>query len=89
MIDDFNNWIYQARKQRLPILIRGNFIDIFIVCLNEELQILKSSEEQEDKLSHSVNLKLSAVHDMEVIRKNMVTQNNFLKFSGKRFILSR
>ncbi|CAG9762761.1 unnamed protein product [Ceutorhynchus assimilis] len=65
MIDKFNNWIFEARKQRLPILIRGNFIDIFIVGLNEELQILKSCEEQEDKLSQIVNIKLSAVHDME------------------------
>ncbi|KAL1505618.1 hypothetical protein ABEB36_005142 [Hypothenemus hampei] len=65
MINDFNNWIYQAKKKRLPLLIKGNFIDTFIVCLNEELQILKNCEEQEDKLSQTVNVKLKTVHDME------------------------
>ncbi|XP_060530871.1 cilia- and flagella-associated protein 44 [Cylas formicarius] len=67
MIEDFNNWIFEARKERLPILIGGNFIDIFIVCLNEELQILKSCEEQEEKLLQEVNSKLSGVHAMEDI----------------------
>ncbi|XP_050303878.1 cilia- and flagella-associated protein 44 [Anthonomus grandis grandis] len=65
LINEFNNRIIETRKERLPILIRGNFIDIYIVCVNEELQILKSSEEQEDKLSQAVNNKLSAVHELE------------------------
>lgn len=65
MITQFNNWIYKARKQRLPVLIRGNFIDIHIVCLNEELQILKSCKAKEDELTQIVNSKLSNVHQME------------------------
>lgn len=67
MIDDFNDGIYEARKERLPVLIKGYFIDIFVVCLNEELRILKSCEEEEDKLSNNVNAKLKDVHDMEVM----------------------
>ncbi|KAF7286507.1 hypothetical protein GWI33_004914 [Rhynchophorus ferrugineus] len=64
-INKFNNWIYEARKARLPILIRGNFIDIYIVCLNEELQILKNAEADEDNLSQIVNNKLKELHKME------------------------
>lgn len=65
MIEQFNNWIYEARKERLPILIRGNFIDIHIVSLNEELQILKNCKAKEDKLTKIVNSKLSDVHQMD------------------------
>ncbi|XP_066257532.1 cilia- and flagella-associated protein 44 [Euwallacea similis] len=65
MIKEFNTRIYQARKERLSILVQGNFMDLFIVCLNEELQILKGCEEQEDKLCSSINTELKRVHDME------------------------
>ncbi|XP_030750373.1 cilia- and flagella-associated protein 44 [Sitophilus oryzae] len=71
MINDFNNWIYMARKERLPILIGGNFIDIYMVCVNEELQILKNSEAEEFKLLEIVNNKLSELHDMEDILDTM------------------
>ncbi|XP_066154142.1 cilia- and flagella-associated protein 44 isoform X2 [Euwallacea fornicatus] len=65
MIKEFNTRIYEARKERLSILVQGNFMDLFIICLNEELQILKSCEEQENKLFCSINTQLKRVHDME------------------------
>lgn len=77
LIDDFNDRIYQARKERLPVLIKGNFIDIFIVCLNEELRILKSCEEEEDKLSNNVNAKLKDVHDMEVMLIDLLNNQQY------------
>ncbi|VEN34308.1 unnamed protein product [Callosobruchus maculatus] len=65
MINDFNNTIEETKMERLPLLARGNFIDLHILTLNQELNILKQFESQEDALTDKVNESLKKVHAKE------------------------
>ncbi|XP_056639556.1 cilia- and flagella-associated protein 44 isoform X1 [Diorhabda sublineata] len=64
-IADFNYEIEEGKKARLPVHPQGNFVDIFILTLNQELNILKKFEDGEDYLQNKVNKCLLHVHNME------------------------
>nr|XP_023023844.1 centrosomal protein of 290 kDa-like [Leptinotarsa decemlineata] len=64
-IENFNNTIEETKKERLPIHVGGNFIDIYILTLNQELNILKNFEDGEDQLTQKVMDNLKLVHKLE------------------------
>uniref|UniRef100_A0A6P7GKU4 Cilia- and flagella-associated protein 44-like n=1 Tax=Diabrotica virgifera virgifera TaxID=50390 RepID=A0A6P7GKU4_DIAVI len=64
-IEEFNQVIEEGKKARLPVHPRGNFVDIYILTLNQELNILKQFEDGEDSLQNKVNKCLHQVHMME------------------------
>ncbi|CAG9822879.1 unnamed protein product [Phaedon cochleariae] len=64
-IDDYNNIIEEAKKERLPIHVGGNFIDMYIHTLNQELNVLKKFEDGEDVLLQKVNDNLKLVHTLQ------------------------
>ncbi|CAG9840025.1 unnamed protein product [Diabrotica balteata] len=64
-IEEFNQVIEEGKKARLPVHPRGNFVDIYILTLNQELNILKQFEDGEDSLQNKVNKCLQQVHAME------------------------
>lgn len=66
MIDKFNHKLMAIQRDRLPIHVGGNFVDIFIVTLNQELNILKQYEDGEDNLTAKVNAHQKLVHDLQV-----------------------
>ncbi|KAG5898601.1 hypothetical protein JTB14_020977 [Gonioctena quinquepunctata] len=65
IIKEFNQRLDEAKKERLPIHVGGNFIDIYILTLNQELQILKNFEDGEDELTQKVLANLQLVHDLQ------------------------
>lgn len=67
LIEDFNQTIIEVQKKRLPIHVGGNFVDIFIVTLNQELNILRQYEAGEDNLSSKVNGHQKLVNDLQVL----------------------
>lgn len=66
LIETFHEKIVEVQKQRLPIHVGGNFVDIFIVTLIQELNILKQYEDGEDNLNKKVNENETLVHEMQV-----------------------
>lgn len=67
MIENFNRSIQKVQEDRLQTLVDDNFIKIFIITLNQELNILKQFEEGEDVLTKKVNANQQLVHDLQVI----------------------
>ncbi|KAJ8984433.1 hypothetical protein NQ317_012496 [Molorchus minor] len=66
-IANFNQAISDLKDERLPNQVKGNYIDLYILTLNQELNILKLSEDIEDHLTEKVNENLRIVHEMEDI----------------------
>lgn len=68
LIDGFHQHIIDVQTKRLPIHVGGNFVDIFIVTLIQELNILKKYEDGEYNLLSKVNAHQKLVQDLQVLK---------------------
>lgn len=64
-IADFNAALEDAKDERIPAQVKGLFVDIYILTLNQELNILKRMEEGEETLSAKCDKSLRLVHSLE------------------------
>lgn len=78
---DFNNKIEETKKRRLPLLVGENFLELHILTLNQELNILKQSEDNEERLVNKVNNNLQLFLQMEDVLDNLKNEKEELDFS--------
>lgn len=84
-ISDFNQKIKDTKNRRLSILMGANVLELHILTLNQELNILKQSEENEERLVNKVNNNLQSYLQMEDIIDNLKNDQEELEFSIENY----